>query len=191
LVGPSVVGRGWTGARYPLTKPVVTAVELRVDHRAPLQPRLAARRYLRARRYSASRLPEVRGRACAQAASASHASCRSDSILPVDNLYVYVLFRHSEALHAGEPTCYDEEYADMMHMYRYAAGTATPIKDAAGIPFPHALHVESQRKGIQLAVYIQRRVANGPTELTTAISDAQQATQTQSDRPRQRTWWFL
>jgi hypothetical protein len=31
-----------TGARYPLTKPVVTAVELRVDHlshhRAPLQP---------------------------------------------------------------------------------------------------------------------------------------------------------
>jgi hypothetical protein len=39
-----------TGARavaVPLTKPVVTAVELRVDHRAPLQPRRAARRYLR------------------------------------------------------------------------------------------------------------------------------------------------
>jgi hypothetical protein len=32
-----------TGARCPLTKPVVTAVELRVDHRAPLQPRRAAR----------------------------------------------------------------------------------------------------------------------------------------------------
>jgi hypothetical protein len=30
--------------------------------------------------YSASRLPEVRGRACAQAASASYASCRSGSI---------------------------------------------------------------------------------------------------------------
>jgi hypothetical protein len=30
--------------------------------------------------YSASRLPGVRGRACAQAASASYASCRSGSI---------------------------------------------------------------------------------------------------------------
>jgi hypothetical protein len=36
-----------TGARCPLTKPVVTAVQLRVDHRAPLQPWRAARRYLR------------------------------------------------------------------------------------------------------------------------------------------------
>ncbi len=49
-----------------------------------MQPRRAARRYLRVRRYSASRLPEVRGRACAQAASASYASCRSDSI------YIYM-----------------------------------------------------------------------------------------------------
>jgi hypothetical protein len=40
-----------TGARCPLTKPVVAAVELRVDHRAPLQPGRAggARRYLRIR----------------------------------------------------------------------------------------------------------------------------------------------
>jgi hypothetical protein len=37
----------------------------------------AARRYLRVRRYSASRPPEARGRACAQVAGASHASCRS------------------------------------------------------------------------------------------------------------------
>jgi hypothetical protein len=33
---------------------------------------------------SASRLPEVRGRACAQAASATYASCRSDSIYILD-----------------------------------------------------------------------------------------------------------
>jgi hypothetical protein len=38
------------------------------------------RRYLRVCRYIASRLPEVRGRACAGAASASYASCRSGSI---------------------------------------------------------------------------------------------------------------
>jgi hypothetical protein len=38
-----------TGARCPLTKPVVAAVELRVDHRAPLQPRRPSRRYLRVR----------------------------------------------------------------------------------------------------------------------------------------------
>jgi hypothetical protein len=69
-----------TGARCPLTKPVVTAVELRVDHRAPWQPRRAARRYLRICRYIASRLPEVWGWAGAGAASASYASYRSDSI---------------------------------------------------------------------------------------------------------------
>jgi hypothetical protein len=40
----------------------------------------AARRYLRACRYSVSWPPEVRGRACAKAASASYASYRSDSI---------------------------------------------------------------------------------------------------------------
>jgi hypothetical protein len=43
----------------------------------PLHPMRAARRYLRVRRCSASRIPEVRGRACAQAAGASCASCRS------------------------------------------------------------------------------------------------------------------
>jgi hypothetical protein len=37
------------GAWCPLTKPVVTAVELCVDRRAPLQPRRAARRYFRVR----------------------------------------------------------------------------------------------------------------------------------------------
>jgi hypothetical protein len=46
-----------------------------------LQPRRAARRYLRVCRYIASWLPEVRrGRACAKAASASNASCRAGSI---------------------------------------------------------------------------------------------------------------
>jgi hypothetical protein len=49
--GPCLCSKppGKTGARArcPLTKPVVTAAELRVDHRAPLQPRRAARRYLR------------------------------------------------------------------------------------------------------------------------------------------------
>jgi hypothetical protein len=40
-----------------------------------------------------------------------------------------LLFRHSEALHAGEPTCYDDKCADMMHMYRYAADTATSNVD--------------------------------------------------------------
>ena len=29
-----------------------------------------------------------------------------------------LLCRHSDALHAGEPTCYDDKYADMMHMSR-------------------------------------------------------------------------
>jgi hypothetical protein len=48
-----------------------------------------------------------------------------------------LLCRHSDALHAGEPTCYDDKYTDMMHMYRYAADTATSIEDAAGIAFPH------------------------------------------------------
>jgi hypothetical protein len=51
-----------TGARCPLTKPVVAAVELQATPEPhPLQPRRAARRYLRARRCSASRLPEARG----------------------------------------------------------------------------------------------------------------------------------
>ena len=51
----------------------------------------AARRYLRARRYSASRPPEARGRACAQAAGASHASCRSGSIyIPAAALVLYI-----------------------------------------------------------------------------------------------------
>jgi hypothetical protein len=45
-----------------------------------LQPGRAARRCLRVCRCSASGLPEVRGRACAKAASASYASCRSGSI---------------------------------------------------------------------------------------------------------------
>jgi hypothetical protein len=83
-----------TGARCPLTKPVVTAVELRVDHRAPLQSRRAARRFaLRVCRYSASRLPEVRGVAGAQAASASCASCRSGSIYIYIGLCAYVVQR--------------------------------------------------------------------------------------------------
>jgi hypothetical protein len=42
-----------TGARCLITKPVVAAVGLCVDHRAPLQPGRAARRYLRA--YGTSR----------------------------------------------------------------------------------------------------------------------------------------
>jgi hypothetical protein len=48
--------------------------------RRRLCARPLAARYLCVRRYSASRLPEVRGRACAQAAGASYASCRSGSI---------------------------------------------------------------------------------------------------------------
>jgi hypothetical protein len=62
-----------TGARCPLTKPVVgCCCWTPGDHRAPTQPGRAARRYLRARRYSASRLSEARGRACAGAAGASY-----------------------------------------------------------------------------------------------------------------------
>jgi hypothetical protein len=71
-----------TGARCPLTKPVVIAVELRVDHRAPLQPRRAARRYLRigGTPRADSRRSGVGRAGGAGAASASYASCRSDSI---------------------------------------------------------------------------------------------------------------
>jgi hypothetical protein len=68
---PSVVGRDWSPVSS--NKPVVTAVELRVDHRAPLQPRRVARRYLRVCRCIASR-------AGIRAASASYPSCRSGSI---------------------------------------------------------------------------------------------------------------
>ena len=43
--------------------------------------------------YSASRLPEARGRACAGAASASYASCRSDS------LYIYIDYTQPLSVH--------------------------------------------------------------------------------------------
>jgi hypothetical protein len=66
--------------RYLIPNRVVTkGVQLRLLRQ--LQPRRAARRYLRIYMwYIASRLPEVRGWAGAGAASASYASYRSDSI---------------------------------------------------------------------------------------------------------------
>jgi hypothetical protein len=64
-----------TGARCPLTKPVVTAVELRVDHRAPLRPSEACSPAVFAHTwYIASRIPGVRGGAGAGAGGASYAS---------------------------------------------------------------------------------------------------------------------
>jgi hypothetical protein len=74
-----------------------------------------------------------------------------------------LLFRHSEALHAGEPTCYDDKYADMMHMCRYAADTATSIEDAAGIPFSHPRAVaKSWRVAERLAAAIWSYRARHP-----------------------------
>jgi hypothetical protein len=72
-----------TGARCPLTKPVVAAVE----QQATTEPHCSRGVqpggicvYVGAA-CSASRPPEARGRACSQAASASYASCRSGSIV--------------------------------------------------------------------------------------------------------------
>jgi hypothetical protein len=68
-------------ARCPLTnKARGCCCRTTGDHRAPLRPGRAARRYLRTSRCIASRPPGVRGRAGAGAAGASYASCRSGSI---------------------------------------------------------------------------------------------------------------
>jgi hypothetical protein len=75
-----------TGARYPVSSNKARGCCCRTTG-DQLQPGRAARRYLRARRCSASRLPGARGRACAQAACASYASCRSGSIC----IYIYIL----------------------------------------------------------------------------------------------------
>jgi hypothetical protein len=68
-----------TGSRCPLTKPVVTAVELQATTE-PHCSRGVRQEVFACTRYSASRPPGVRGQACAQAASASYTSCRSGSI---------------------------------------------------------------------------------------------------------------
>jgi hypothetical protein len=60
-----------TGARSPLTKPVVTAVELQ----ATTEPHCS-----RGVQPGGICAHVPRGRACAKAASASYASCRSESI---------------------------------------------------------------------------------------------------------------
>jgi hypothetical protein len=72
-----------TGARCPLTKPVVTAVELQATTEPHCSRGVQTGVYTAVFTltwYIASRLPEVRGRACAGAASASYASYRSDYI---------------------------------------------------------------------------------------------------------------
>jgi hypothetical protein len=69
-----------TGAQCPLTKPAVAAVEQQAatgPHVAAGAGR-AARRYLRVRGTARADPPEAWGQACAEAASAPCASCRSD-----------------------------------------------------------------------------------------------------------------
>jgi hypothetical protein len=77
-MGPSVVGRDWS----PVSSNKARGYCCRTSCRPPESPpsSIAARRYLRVCRCIASLPPEVRGRAGARAASASYASCRSDSL---------------------------------------------------------------------------------------------------------------
>jgi hypothetical protein len=69
-MGPSVVGRYWSPASSNKARGYCCRTS--GDHRAPLQPGRAARRYLRVCWCIASRLPGVRGRAGAGAAGASY-----------------------------------------------------------------------------------------------------------------------
>jgi hypothetical protein len=75
-----------TGARCPLTKPVVTAVELQATTASPIAAEACSPAVFACMWCIASRLPEVRGRAFAGAASASYTSHRSDSIFVCWNL---------------------------------------------------------------------------------------------------------
>jgi hypothetical protein len=69
-----------TGARCPLTKPVVAAVELQATTEPHCSRGVQPAAVFAHIWHIAGRLLEVRGRACAQAAGASYASCRSDSV---------------------------------------------------------------------------------------------------------------
>jgi hypothetical protein len=81
-VDPSVVGRDWSPASFNKARPWLLLSNSRRPPSPKLQPRRAARRYLRVRGTSRddSRGPGVWGRACAQAASASCTSCRAGSV---------------------------------------------------------------------------------------------------------------
>jgi hypothetical protein len=78
-VGPSVVGRDWRPASSN-AKLAVAAVELQVTTEPHCSRGVQPGGICACAWYIASRLPEVRGRACAGATSASQANCRSGPI---------------------------------------------------------------------------------------------------------------
>jgi hypothetical protein len=153
-----------TGARCPLTKPVVAAVELQAAtgphcSRGVQQPG----GNLRVWRCTASRLPEVRGRACAGAASASYASCRSDSIPCSMILYVCQLpLGFYIAISASYASCRsDSIYIIYIAARRYlrVRGTARADSRRSGVglaPRPQALPMPAA--ALILYIYIRFRL---------------------------------